>query len=117
MYRSPELLAKALNLALSSHGSIADFCKKAGFTYPTVQHWRNLERSPTLENLDRIAMALGVQPWELIKPYGAEATPIPRPVLNLSDSIQEAIRKSLKEELTPIVQMLAILEQKIPTKR
>ena len=56
------------------HGSIEWLSEKAGVSRTTIQSWRDGSSTPTLTSLDAVAAALGVEPWELIKPRGAGDT-------------------------------------------
>lgn len=72
MSKASEIFASSLNRELSGYGSIAKFCRDTGFSRNAVEAWLSGDSSPTVANLDRIAEALDLEPWELIKPEGAD---------------------------------------------
>lgn len=105
-FNSPKALIRYLSSRLSEHGARADFCRKSGISRAALEFWLASDRIPRLDQLDRIAAALGVQPWELLKPEEALPTP-PKPtptVEGLTDVIksQEKEIEALKRELRAI---------------
>lgn len=92
MANSSELLQKALREATNRRGDIADLARKAGLKPPQMQRYISGDHVPSLDNLDRIASALGKEAWELIKPHEASS--------KLKGSLlPEEVREALREEL------------------
>ncbi len=79
MSNTLDLLIKRLKPDLSEHGAVSKFCRKTGFSRTAVDKWLKGMSAPTVDSLDQIAEALGIQPWELIRPEGALPTPQPVP--------------------------------------
>lgn len=52
--------------------------KESNVTAPRLSVYLKGKQTPTLEVVERIAAALGCQPWELLKPDGAQAAPAPK---------------------------------------
>lgn len=75
MPKSLEELRNRLSALRERHGAVAEFCRKAGFNRQTVENWLDGKSAPGMENIDRIADALGVEAWRLIMPAGEEAVP------------------------------------------
>lgn len=76
-----QLLAERVAAALGASGkvwsneSISVAAKKAGkeIGRTSVDRVRKAEGNPTLDNIEAIALALGLQPWELLHPSAASA--------------------------------------------
>lgn len=77
------------------HGKKADFIRVTGISRATLDRWLKEETSAKIEELGRLAKWYRCQPWELIKPDGAEATK-PTPLEAL-----EIIREALKSQQVP----------------
>lgn len=77
--KSREAFRKALERAVEPHGAVSRLARESGLSRATIDKWLRDESTPTLDNLDAVAGALGVIPWELIKPEraGAEASQPP----------------------------------------
>lgn len=76
MGKSWEVLRNRLLMYLSPHGAVSEFCRKTGLARSGVDRWLLPKEkgggSPNIENLDAIADALGITPWDLIKPENEE---------------------------------------------
>ena len=108
MRKSADLLSKRLNILLASHGAVADFCKKTGFSRTAVETWRDGESSPTLKNLDVIAESLGVDPLKLLD---AETIPesIPGNLLPALLEIAAILPRLHEGEVTVVLNTLRTL--------
>ena len=71
--KSWDLLRKRMNEKLAPHGAVSEFCRVTGFSRQGVDKWLGGETIPSMDKIDKIAEALGLQPWELIKPQGADS--------------------------------------------
>lgn len=71
MADSTKLFSQQIGKALEPHGAVAAFCRKTGFNRETVDRWIEEEASPTLRNLDKVAVALERDAWDLIRPREA----------------------------------------------
>jgi transcriptional regulator with XRE-family HTH domain len=80
MTNSAKTLEDLLNRAKETRGFIAELSQKTGIKGPQLQRYITGKNVPGLDILDRIAKALGIDPWELIKPPGAEIAAHARPV-------------------------------------
>lgn len=69
------LLLRRLREAVEPHGAVSEFCRKTRLPRKTVDNWLIGRSLPSLENLETIATGLGVAPWQLLKPEGAEPAP------------------------------------------
>lgn len=76
MPKSMDLLSKKLEEACKVHPKV-EIRRKTGFSGSQIDRYIERKSVPTLDNLDVIAKALGVAPWELIKPDNALPTPAP----------------------------------------
>jgi transcriptional regulator with XRE-family HTH domain len=63
-----ETLKKKLSSATRARGVKADIRRQGGFSGSQLDGYINGTASPVLEQLDRLAAALGVEAWELIRP-------------------------------------------------
>lgn len=81
MSKSFELLQKRLLTEAKSHGRIANIARETGVSRVTLDRWIAGESIPSLENLDRVAAALGENPWDLLKPVN---NPVATPAAVLS---------------------------------
>lgn len=64
---------KLENLA-KTRGFKADLARRMGMGKSALQNYFDNNRTPGLDMIDKIAAALGVQAWELIKPSNAWPT-------------------------------------------
>ncbi len=88
MSQSAKHLLNLLRAATKPYGSISELARKAALKPPQLQRYLSGETSPSLETLDRLAEALGIHPWEMIKPTQTEE-------VRLSAGVREAIREEL----------------------
>ncbi len=100
-----ELFKKYLNNALNVRKCITKsaLAKASGISRSQIDDYLG-GRNPTIESLGKIAKALDVQPWELIKPENAIGTPTPiARGLSPLDALK-IVEKALKEgqESAPI---------------
>lgn len=79
MSNALEQLRKRLNLFCQKRGAKAEIRAKTGFSASQLDRYISGETVPGVDQLEKIAEALGVQPWELIKPEAALPTPQPNP--------------------------------------
>lgn len=77
MSKSAKVFQNYLKSWAEDRGFIADFARKMRVKPPIFYRYMSGETKPSLEQLDRIADALELQPWELIKPDGALPTKAP----------------------------------------
>lgn len=68
MANSTKALVKALETALAPRGAKAEFLRKTGMSPSSLAGYLKGENAASIDQLDRIADALGVDPWELLKP-------------------------------------------------
>lgn len=90
MGNSWELLRKRLLLLRDHHGAVAEFCRKTGLNRQTVENWLDGKSAAGIENLDRIAGALGREPWQLLAPTGTPGAGVPPDIL-------EALARALSD--------------------
>lgn len=101
MGRASDAFLARIRTALEPRGAVAEFCRKTGFARGSVLNWLEKGQSPNVENLDRIAEFLKVEPWELIKdPDDAPKAPKEhsiedclRAVAEYSTSQRETVKK------------------------
>ena len=108
MTKLSNLLRNRLKAALDRRGAVAEFVRKVGVSRTGVENWLAGKSSPNIENLESIAEALGVQPWELIKPEGALPTPAPEspavePLLEAVRRLEARVRELEKSPSHPLV--------------
>lgn len=82
MSKALEPLAKRLKAATEGRGRKAEFCRAIGMSASQVDGYIAGRNQPNLAVLERLAEHWGVQPWELIRPAGAQATPARAPALS-----------------------------------
>ena len=92
MIRGPLLKTLAANLAAlmqasSEMPSQSAVAKRAGMDQRTVGRILNEEHSPTITQLERLARAFGLEPWQLLVP---SLDPRDRPTMALTMSQREA---------------------------
>jgi transcriptional regulator with XRE-family HTH domain len=104
MSKAPEVLRKRIAALYSDFGRIAEVVRKTGLSRRVLEKWRDGESSPSIENLERLADALGVQPWELIKPDGAQPT---KQEVPLPEGVRQAIREELNSRPEPAHPVMA----------
>jgi transcriptional regulator with XRE-family HTH domain len=92
MSKASESFRKRLRIALEPRGASAEFRRKTGFAPGSIINWLEKGQTPTIDNLDRVAEALGATPSELLKPEGK---PIPADIL-------EALGKANDDALTSV---------------
>jgi transcriptional regulator with XRE-family HTH domain len=85
---------------LESRGAKAELCRKTGIPRSALDRWLNGENEPSMSNLDRIAEALGFEPWQLIQ--GTEPV---RPAL--PEGVRQAIREELNSRPEPAHPVMA----------
>lgn len=68
MGKSAEIFLKRFKEAMTPHGAVAEFCRKAGLSRTAVDNWLK-GGVPSIENIDKIADALGITPAELISEH------------------------------------------------
>lgn len=91
MPKSLNLIKNRLSGYFKERGAKAEIRKKTGFSGSQLDRYISGESDLGVEQLDRLAEALGIQPWELIKPDGTMPTPAPEsPAL---EPLLEAIRR------------------------
>jgi hypothetical protein len=71
-----------------------------------VDHWLGGARSPTLKNLDVVAEALGIEPWDLIRPEQPALSAIQPDTAQLRASIQAALPRASRSVLKTIRELL-----------
>lgn len=76
-----DLLTERLRAVLKPRGQGVKFSRDYGFSRSQVQLWMKEPINPTLETLDRIAAALGQEPWELLRPEAPQACSAPAPAI------------------------------------
>jgi transcriptional regulator with XRE-family HTH domain len=76
MSKSADLFKKELAHRLRKRGAQTELFKATGIGLSSINGYMSGKNSPTLEQIDRIAEALGVEPWEMIKPQ--DVTRIPK---------------------------------------
>lgn len=108
MTKATETLAKYLKKALDKHGAKAELARKSGVHPNSIDSYVDLKTSPTLEQIERMANALGVQPWELIRPNGASPTAEFSPALI---DLMRRIAKLSPAHLSLIIKAVELSEQ------
>lgn len=74
MTNSWETVLKKLNYLAETRGFKADLARRLGVHPSVVQNYLEGNRTPGIEFIDRFAAAVGIQPWELIKPSSSWPT-------------------------------------------
>lgn len=74
MTKATEILANYLKKALDRHGAKAELARKSGVHPNSIDSYLELKTSPTLEQVEKMASALGIQVWEVFKPDSATPT-------------------------------------------
>ena len=88
MGKYQDYFVKLLNEKLAAHGSVSEFCRKGNLNRSTVENWLG-GRSPSIENLERIAETLGITPDQLLCPPGREPGLREVPMPGLPELIEE----------------------------
>jgi len=70
--KSAELLVNVIEKKVKPYGAASEFCRKTGISRTALEKWLKRQSIPTLNTLDKIAEAEALEPWQLIKPDGAE---------------------------------------------
>lgn len=89
MIASWDIALKKMLLLAESRGFKADFARRLGVESSSIQCYFDGTRRPGLDLVDRFASALGIQPWELIKP--SNAWPTTPKKLTAIEHLQEVI--------------------------
>lgn len=74
MINSWEVAKKKMESLAETRGFKADLARRLNIGPSALQNYFDGKRTPGLDQLDRFASALGIQPWELIKPGSAWPT-------------------------------------------
>lgn len=76
MNNSAILAIEKLRKLLNPRGAKAEFCRKTGMARGLLDAYLAGNSKPGLDQIDKFAEALGVQPWDLIKPDDSIGTKI-----------------------------------------
>lgn len=105
-----EIIGKNLALLLEKRGELARVERETGIGRPIILGYKKGTKNRTLENLELIAAALKVEPWELLKPPGKEGP-------NVAESITKLlgiVSKFDPEKLDFAVRMVEALTKPVP---
>ena len=75
MANSTKALIKALQEGLAPRGAKAEFLRATGLSPSSLAGYMSGDNSPSIDQLDRIAGALGIESWELLKPADTQPAP------------------------------------------
>lgn len=107
MAKSPNLIRDRLAKVFDSKRMTkAEFLRRAGFSSSLLETYLKGDSVPGLEALDRIAAAIGDEPWTLIMPAGEDvvAKSAYEAILRENDELKEdlvAARRLLKSDTSP----------------
>lgn len=114
MSKSQDILAERLEAELKRREKgKGDLAGVLGISRPTLDAYLKGKKPPTLDTLDRIAIAIGKEPWQLI---GPEAPPtveeLTQVIQNQERRIRELESRQKQAEYSPLVTELL---RRIPT--
>lgn len=89
MGKSTQLLAKIIEKELAPYGRRKELAKLSGLSGSQLDRYSRAESSPSLDNLDALAQALGIPAWQLIKPDPPALSPHQREILTLISSMDD----------------------------
>ncbi len=90
MHKSRESLAKSLDAALKSGKQTkTGLSDDTGIGRSSIDGYLERKNAATLDNLDKIATVLGVEPWELLKGADTPLTSDQRDILRFVRTAQE----------------------------
>lgn len=76
-----DVFRSKLKARLKSYGDVSEFCRTAKLQRSAVDRWLKDKGGPSLESLDRIALAFGEEPWQLLQPAPQAVQEVPIPGL------------------------------------
>ena len=103
MSNALEILVKNLNLFFEERGTASEISRKTGISTPSLSNISSGKINPTVETIDKIAQALNLKAWELLKPtddknsYDSRIKNLPQHLREMVDNILDSLEKDLKK--------------------
>lgn len=92
MGKSAEALRKRVADSIARYGAIEKMCEKTGYSRNAIKAWATEHSNPRLDAIEKMAKALGQEPWQLLRPEESakpSLAPAPLPFADLEKELRK----------------------------